>query len=110
MLNGPQAKRNRALLSDIEVYKVGHHGSLNATPKTLWNLMANRKDKGGSGNLISLLSSRLNIHGKAKNGSEVPRGKLVKALAKGSELIAAPYKAKAKFKELEYSDLEFEFT
>lgn len=110
VLNGPQGKRNRELLSDVEIYKVGHHGSLNATPKTLWNLLENRKDKDGNGNLISLLSSRLNVHGKAKNGTEVPRGKLVTALTKGSELITAPYKAKAKFNELEFSDLEIEFT
>ena len=109
VLNGPQAKRNRELLSDVEIYKVGHHGSLNATPKTLWNLLINRKDKDGNGNLISLLSSRLNVHGKAKNGTEVPRHKLVKALKKGSELIAAPYKTETKFKELDYSDLEIEF-
>ena len=26
----------RALLKETTVYKVGHHGSRNATPKTLW--------------------------------------------------------------------------
>ena len=29
-------KANRQLLAGVDVYKVGHYGSLNATPKTLW--------------------------------------------------------------------------
>ena len=29
---------DRKLLSGVNVYKVGHHGSLNATPKSLWSL------------------------------------------------------------------------
>lgn len=109
VLNGPQKERNRKLLQDVEIYKVGHHASLNGTPKTLWNLFAQRKDKGGE--LITLLSSRLHIHGKAANGSEVPRSKLVTALKKGSDLIATPYdipKTK-KFTEVQHSDLEIEF-
>ena len=24
------------MLAEVDLYKVGHHGSLNATPKTLW--------------------------------------------------------------------------
>ena len=26
-----------AILRRVELYKVGHHGSLNATPKSLWH-------------------------------------------------------------------------
>ena len=37
-----EASAVRKLLSDVDVYKVGHHGSLNATPKTLWNLFRKR--------------------------------------------------------------------
>ena len=33
------------LLTDVDVYKVGHHGSLNATPKTLWNHFSHRNKK-----------------------------------------------------------------
>jgi hypothetical protein len=38
------------LLKDVNLYKVGHHGSLNATPKTLWKLFerkggANKRDR-----------------------------------------------------------------
>jgi hypothetical protein len=31
--DAPEAARNRKLLAGVGVYKVGHHGSLNATPK-----------------------------------------------------------------------------
>ena len=45
-------KKNAALLKDVDVYKVGHHGSLNATPKTLWNAFSRngrrRKTAGSS--------------------------------------------------------------
>src|SRR5207244_3942308 len=41
-LSKPECKK---LLAEVDVYKVGHHGSLNATPKTLWNLFQNRSKK-----------------------------------------------------------------
>jgi hypothetical protein len=33
-----ERERIRKLLAEVDLYKVGHHGSRNATPKTLWNL------------------------------------------------------------------------
>ena len=33
---------SRALLKDVDLYKVGHHGSLNATPKSLWTDFSKR--------------------------------------------------------------------
>ncbi len=104
VLNGPHATRNRKLLSDVKVYKVGHHGSLNGTPKSLWNLFTERKDINDNGELVSLLSSRINIHGKSSRGTEVPRSKLVTALKKGSEFCATPYEID-KRKKLKVSDL-----
>ena len=91
VLNGPHAEKNRELLSGVSVYKTGHHASLNGTPKTLWNLFRERKDINENGELVCLLSSRIDIHGKKQRGSEVPRGKLVKALESGSTLIATPW-------------------
>ena len=59
-------------LNKVSVYKVGHHGSANATPKSLWKLFNHRgKSKA---RLISLLSTKENHH------SGVPRGSLVNAL------------------------------
>ncbi|MDH4223053.1 MAG: MBL fold metallo-hydrolase [candidate division Zixibacteria bacterium] len=66
-------------LSKVEVYKVGHHGSTNATPrKKLWDLFKYRNTK--KPRLISLLSTRKGHH------SEVPRESLVNTLNSETEL------------------------
>jgi len=73
--NWQYALKDRKLkrrLSKVLLYKVGHHGSTNATPKSLWNLFARRS--ANDGRLISLLSTKRGHH------SEVPRTSLVKAL------------------------------
>ena len=72
------------LLEQVDVYKVGHHGSLNATPKqSLWGKFAKR-DHG----LVTMLSTGPNSHGDVNVGTEVPRTKLVNALAAGSTLLS----------------------
>jgi len=69
-------------LKDVDVYKVGHHGSLNATPKKLWNNFAKKSAKKTDKNrLVTVMSTRTGSkHGHAATGTEVPRDKLVKAL------------------------------
>ena len=77
------AKNRRAvrnLLRNTNVYKVGHHGSLNATPKELWELF--RKGRG----FRTLLSTRHGKHGHTRSNTEVPRETLVDALDEHSEL------------------------
>lgn len=74
----------RRLLADVDVYKVGHHGSLNATPKSLWALF---KKKGASRRLKTFLSTRTGKHGSAQRGTEVPRAKLMKELEEHSRLF-----------------------
>lgn len=70
-------------LKDVILYKVGHHGSLNATPKTLWNNFRFRR-KG----LRTIVSTKPGKHGgKRKVGTEVPRKTLVEALMKGSRFF-----------------------
>ncbi|HEU4768276.1 MAG TPA: hypothetical protein VFS77_12915 [Pyrinomonadaceae bacterium] len=77
----------RRLLSKVNVYKVGHHGSRNATPKTLWAGFKNRSTKKtDKGRLKSLMSTMPNKHGKAQSNTEVPRRTLVEALETESEL------------------------
>ena len=79
----------RRLLSRVDVYKVGHHGSLNATPKkSLWPLLQ-RKKRGRKAppELVSLLSTMPDKHGSTKRGTEVPRAKLVRALKKEGTLV-----------------------
>ena len=85
------------LLAGVDVYKVGHHGSRNATPKSLYENFKKRGDAKKKGRLIALISTKSGKHGNAKAHTEVPRATLVKALqaetdyrttqkVKGSEL------------------------
>ena len=80
--------KNASQLADVDVYKVGHHGSLNATPKTLWGKFdkANENEH-AAGRLCSVMSTRTNSkHGHRESGTEVPREKLVDALRNASDL------------------------
>jgi hypothetical protein len=80
--DAPDAKKTRALLSSVDFYKVGHHGSLNATPKKLlWERFIKR-NKG----LKTALSTLPGKHGKTRNNTEVPRRPLLKALEEESDL------------------------
>jgi hypothetical protein len=76
-----EAAAVRKLLSKVDVYKVGHHGSLNATPKTLWNLFQRKNpDDHKKGRLQTIVSTMSGKHGSVDRGTEVPRSKLVQAL------------------------------
>jgi hypothetical protein len=78
----------RRLLARVNVYKVGHHGSRNATPKTLWAGFKNRSTKkADKKRLTTLMSTMTGKHGKAASNTEVPRRTLVEALASESELF-----------------------
>lgn len=68
------------LLKDVNLYKVGHHGSLNGTPKSLWKLFAHRGHAELPVRLGTLCSTKSGKHGSAKTGTEVPRGPLVEEL------------------------------
>lgn len=73
---------NLKLLKDVYFYKVGHHGSRNATPKTLWKNFAGKsvdKKKRG-GRLQTLVSTMKGKHGHEKSHTEVPRTTLVTEL------------------------------
>jgi beta-lactamase superfamily II metal-dependent hydrolase len=80
--DAPNAAKTRALLAEVDVYKVGHHGSLNATPKKgLWEKFRKR-NKG----LKTLLSTMPGKHGSARSNTEVPRSTLLKELETRSSL------------------------
>ena len=79
-------KKVTDLLKRVTLYKVGHHGSLNATPKSMWKLLDGHK--GGPskvGRLISILSTREGVHGESEE-TAVPRQTLVDALKANSAL------------------------
>jgi Metallo-beta-lactamase superfamily len=85
-----RAKRSATLrrrLASVNLYKVGHHGSLNATPKSLWSMLENRKSKSPTTALWSVISTRKGKHGKATRGTEVPRTTLVKELEAETEYV-----------------------
>lgn len=80
-----EQEKIRKLLSDVNLYKVGHHGSLNATPKSLWNLFTNRSTVESADRLMCVASTMAGKHGTVGKGTEVPRAKLVDALRKESQ-------------------------
>jgi len=81
--DAPDAAATRKLLADVDVYKVGHHGSLNATPrKALWEKFSRRKNA----ELHTMLSTMPGKHGHATSNTEVPRRTLLTALAAESRL------------------------
>jgi hypothetical protein len=64
----------RDRLATIDLYKVGHHGSRNATPISLFKLWAANEHP-----LAALMSTRAGVHGKSE-ATKVPRSRLVRAL------------------------------
>jgi hypothetical protein len=77
--NGRPAEPNlRQALAAVDLYKVGHHGSRNATPRRLVDLW---KTERNGRQLCSVLSTRLGVFDKTVEGT-VPKPDLVKALKK----------------------------
>lgn len=73
------------LLKDVDLYKVGHHGSLNATPKTLWNLFDKKSSSSSAGDrLVSVMSTLHGVYDDSPTTS-VPRETLVHELEHNSE-------------------------
>jgi hypothetical protein len=86
LVDAPDAARTRALLAGVDVYKVGHHGSRNATPKQLlWEKFSKRGGAQGR-RLRTLLSTLPGKHGKSA-ATAVPRKTLLDALKKETNLI-----------------------
>ncbi|MCA9488367.1 MAG: hypothetical protein KC621_00545 [Myxococcales bacterium] len=74
----------RAMLERTTFYKVGHHGSLNATPSSLWKSFERRG--ADEGRLVTALSTLKGVHGSVQRRTEVPRRRLVDALRHESVL------------------------
>lgn len=82
-------EKTLALLHRVELYKVGHHGSLNATPKSLWELFDLKSDDPKHENRLKTLVSTLKgKHGQEDRGTEVPREKLVQELQAKSDFFS----------------------
>jgi hypothetical protein len=86
LFDAPNSEAIRAELSDTHLYKVGHHGSLNATPKTLWNHFEHRSTtERAPQRLISVVSTMAGKHGSPQSRTEVPRATLVAELEANSD-------------------------
>jgi hypothetical protein len=90
----------KTILDTIDFYKVGHHGSTNATPIDALNAM---KD-----GVVAMCSTNENAYGKVANKSEVPRIPLLAALEKKtrsqlarSDMVAAGTEAACKPDDVE---------
>ncbi len=81
-----EADAIRKRLAAARFYKVGHHGSLNATPKSLWNGFKHRAPKPGPERLATMVSTAAGKHGSPARGTEVPREVLIEELTHMSEL------------------------
>jgi hypothetical protein len=102
-LSDPEAVK---LLRSVDLYKVGHHGSRNATPKSLWNLLDNRKIRTNGQpksmkarvpeRLKSLISTLEGKHGDEARKTEVPRKTLVQELEKYSDYHTTQTAAKTR--------------
>jgi hypothetical protein len=69
----------KTILANLDFYKVGHHGSTNATPVSAVETMA--------GNFASMCSTQEGAFGSKANQSEVPRDPLLAALDKKCALV-----------------------
>lgn len=73
-------------LDDVDLYKVGHHGSLNATPRSMWDRFRKKGKADKPDRLKTMMSTLPGKHGHAEDKTEVPRETLLRELEKKSEL------------------------
>jgi hypothetical protein len=83
-----KAKQNpalRRLLEETTVYKVGHHGSRNANPRSLWKNFKNKSDdRKKAGRLKTVVSTMEGKHGESEE-TAVPLPKMVREMKATSD-------------------------
>lgn len=84
--NSKAGRALRTALADIDLYKVGHHGSRNATPKSLFQLWEPDSRRRTRAPLVTMMSTLPGKHGK-KEETAVPKQALVDALTARSTLL-----------------------
>ena len=82
---GDLVEQSKELLQTIDFYKVGHHGSTNATPIQAIEAAIGRP-KTGNG-FVSMCSTEDGVYGNPDKDTEVPRTLLMDVIRKGSCLI-----------------------
>lgn len=81
----PLSDEAREILGSLAFYKVGHHGSTNATPIAAVEAMGR--------DFVAMCSTQLDTYGDPKKGTEVPRVPLLDALEKKSALVRSDHYA-----------------
>ncbi len=82
---GDIVETSKELLQTIDFYKVGHHGSTNATPiQAVEAAIARPKSSKG---FISMCSTEDGVYGNPKKETEVPRTRLMEVLGADSCLV-----------------------
>ena len=85
--DAPDAAATRKLLAGVDFYKVGHHGSRNATPKRLLWEGFTKRGAGPAARLRTMLSTMPGKHGTPAKRTEVPRTTLLAALRSETVLL-----------------------
>ena len=91
----------RQLLARVDLYKVGHHGSRNGTPRTLFRLWG--EDPDPKRPMVALMSTMAGPHGDTE-ATKVPRQTLVDALDRRTTLLTT----NELDKDLRYIEVEAE--
>ena len=73
----PDKAENVRRLSRVDLYKVGHHGSRNATPRILFDLWSRPDTRDRP--MVAMMSTKPGVHGRSVS-TAVPRKTLVAAL------------------------------
>jgi hypothetical protein len=81
---GSFTAESHEILRTLDFYKVGHHGSTNATPVPVVEALA--KDLADKG-FVAMCSTQPDTYGNPEKGTEVPRDPLMKALAAECALV-----------------------
>ena len=81
---GDLAEESRKLLQAVDFYKVGHHGSTNATPISVVEALGDHHAAPG---FVAMCSTESGTYGNVAKGTEVPRDPLLKALGDECALV-----------------------
>jgi hypothetical protein len=106
LFTAPNHEEIRKRLATAAFYKVGHHGSLNATPKTLWSGFKRANEEKTPDRLSTMVSTLAGKHGSEARGTEVPRKLLVTELEHRSNFQDTETLRSA---DEFWNDVEFEF-
>jgi hypothetical protein len=79
-----QKDKTKSRLSHVVLYKVGHHGSRNATPKSMWAMLTRQSPTATPTRLKTTVSTMAGKFGSLQKKTEVPRQSLVAELKKQS--------------------------